>query len=456
MKDEVFGDIKYQDGAWVREETIEVYGTNRDITIEIRANSKDDSLEVQKKAYSAYLSKKEVYLKQMPQIFLNEYLYNYEDIKSRVEFSEGSPLLRENVSESIIVKTFAPLVILFDEKGNYGWICKCGWTKDKTSAILLSESEPRILTPDQLRNLNKINDDTFGLLVHDGMQRWLGLEQNQFYGESGILQIEVEGGYDEEISPIQQKAYKTYLKNKETHFKALTKMMLTVYLGDEKKADAAMKVNGVTVVDKSLLPKTLYIDKEGNYGWICYSSWDDKYLGVLLSEKGLHVMRTDELLSYAIYKRKNEIVMDNVFGILFTDYMGYEKTLIVKLAGRTYTLPLTIRADDAELTDEMRSAYKQYLKLNSTLWEGVKDAMLEYYLRGYDWFSTFMEFPKELSKENVNRDNVMSLVQFKKLYISNIDGRIAWLCECPTAEEEGLAFEFTDGEIETIAQSDII
>ena len=136
--------------------------------------------------------------------------------------------------------------------------------------------------------------------------------------------------------------------------------------------------------------------------------------------------------------------------------MGYEKTLIVKLAGRTYTLPLTIRADDAELTDEMRSAYKQYLKLNSTLWEGVKDAMLEYYLRGYDWFSTFMEFPKELSKENVNRDNVMSLVQFKKLYISNIDGRIAWLCECPTAEEEGLAFEFTDGEIETIAQSDII
>ena len=26
MKDEVFGDIKYQDGAWVREETIEVYG----------------------------------------------------------------------------------------------------------------------------------------------------------------------------------------------------------------------------------------------------------------------------------------------------------------------------------------------------------------------------------------------------------------------------------------------
>ena len=66
------------------------------------------------------------------------------------------------------------------------------------------------------------------------------------------------------------------------------------------------------------------------------------------------------------------------------------------------------------------------------------------------------DFPEELSKENVNRENVMSLVQFKKLYISNIDGRIAWLCECPTAEEDGLAFEFTDGEIETISQTDII
>ena len=43
----------------------------------------------------------------------------------------------------------------FDTTGDYGWICKCGWTRDRAQAILLSGKEPRILTPDQLRNLHK-------------------------------------------------------------------------------------------------------------------------------------------------------------------------------------------------------------------------------------------------------------------------------------------------------------
>lgn len=456
ITDKVLGQLKFFEKRkiWWKHTDVSLYSSDHKLDLWVQDENHEGVLDVQREAYKRYMENADKYIKEVPQYILDYYKWHYEEIDREVEL-EDNQKIGSITAEGVVNDLMNFYYLFICRDGSYGWLASCCWD-DNYFAILLSESKPRMMTYNQLYDLNKLNDDTFGLLVHDGMQRWLGLEQNQFYGESGILQIEVEGGYDEEISPIQQKAYKTYLKNKEAHFKDLTKMMLTVYLGDEKKADAAMKVNGVTVVDRSLLPKTLYIDKEGNYGWICYSSWDDKYLGVLLSEKGLHVMRTDELLSYAIYKRKNEIVMDNVFGILFTDYMGYEKTLIVKLAGRTYTLPLTIRADDAELTDEMRSAYKQYLKLNSTLWEGVKDAMLEYYLRGYDWFSTFMDFPEELSKENVNRENVMSLVQFKKLYISNIDGRIAWLCECPTAEEEGLAFEFTDGEIEAIAQTDII
>ena len=453
MKDKILGELEFDRYVWWRSMGKSLYESDVEMEVLIQDEDEEGILDVQRKGYQTYMENEERYIKEVPRILLDYYKWNFEEIKKVTILDDEEQ--KETITEKALFEMCKVNFLFVCRDGSYGWIIACSWNSE-AFAVLLSESEPRVMTRSQLRYLHKLNDPTFGLLVHDGMQRWFGLERNQNSGELENLEIIVEGKCDEEISPIQQKAYKTYLKNKEAHFKDLTKMMLTVYLGDEKKADAAMKVNGVTVVDKSLLPKTLYIDKEGNYGWICYSSWDDKYLGILLSEKELHVMRTDELLSYAIYKRKNEIVMDNVFGMLFTDYMGYEKTLIVKLAGRTYTLPLTIRADDAELTDEMRSAYKQYLKLNSTLWEGVKDAMLEYYLRGYDWFSTFMDFPEELSKENVNRENVMSLVQFKKLYISDIDGRIAWLCECPTAEEDGLAFEFTDGEIETISQSDII
>ena len=228
-------------------------------------------------------------------------------------------------------------------------------------------------------------------------------------------------------------------------------MMLSIYFGDEKKADAVMKVGGVSVTDQTILPKTLCIGQDGNYGWICYTQWNDSYIGVLLSDGKPQFMQYQSLQAY----NKKKKVKDDVFGILFPDYMGFEKTIVVRLAGKVHTLPLTIKTYDGVLTNEMRDAYKQYLELNCTLWEGIKDSMLKYYISGYDTFSTFMELPEKLSKENVNRDNVMSIVKFTELYISD-DGRIAWLCECPTAEEEGLAFEFTDGNIEAIAQTDII
>lgn len=451
MKDEVFGDIKYQNGAWIREETIEVYGTNRDITIEIRANSKNAPLEVQKKAYSTYLSKKEIYLKQMPQIFLNEYLYNYEDIKSRVEFSEGSPLLRENVSESIIVKTFAPLVIMFDEKGNYGWICKCGWTKDKTSAILLSESEPRIITPDQLRNLHKINDNSLGLLVHDGKNAWVGLEQNDFFGKDEDLRIELEGSVEEGITPAQQQAYEQYLVKKENYFNELTRMMLSVYMGSDETADQ-MLLMGHKIMVQTALPKTLFIDKEGNYGWICYTQWDDSYIGVLLSEDKLYFLKEENLRNYS----KEEKLVDKELGVLFPTYVGYEGLIVVRLMNDVRTMPMVLSLYDDEKIEKIREAYQIYQKMRPTFWNDMKEIMLYYYKECYDEFETYLKIPENLKLENVNEDSVMSILTFTSLYIKEHKGRIAWLCDSPTDKETGLAFEFSDGETNLIGQDEII
>lgn len=451
MKDEVLGDIKYQNGAWIREETIEVYGTNRDITIEIRANSKNAPLEVQKKAYSTYLSKKEVYLKQMPQIFLNEYLYNYEDIKSRVEFSEGSPLLRENVSESIIVKTFAPLVILFDENGNYGWICKCGWTKDKTSAILLSESEPRIITPNQLRNLHKINDNSMGLLVHDGKNAWVGLEQNDFFGKDEDLRIELEGSVEEGITPAQQQAYEQYLVKKENYFNELTRMMLSIHTGSDEQADNRMSM-GHKIMVQTALPKTLFIDKEGNYGWICYTQWDDSYVGVLLSEDKLYFLEEENLRNYS----KEEKLVDKELGVLFPTYVGYEGLIVVRLMNDVRTMPMVLSLYDDEKIEKIREAYQIYQKMRPTFWNDMKEIMLDYYKECYDEFETYLKIPENLKLENVNEDSVMSILTFTSLYIKEHKGRIAWLCDSPTDKETGLAFEFSDGEINLIGQDDII
>ena len=292
MNDKVFGEVEYKDGAWKRDETIEVYGKSRDISIEIMADSQDASLEVQRKAYQSFLSHREQYLQQMPKVFLAEYLYNYEDIQSRVMFSENSPLLKENINEEVIMQTVAPLVLLIDKDGNYGWICKCGWTRDRAQAILLSGKEPRILTPDQLRNLHKRNDDTFGLLVHDCKNAWRGLTKHSFFGEEENLVIEMEGGVDDDITEAQKKAYAEYLEKEDELFKRF----MEVLQASEKKGTA--------------LPKTLYIDIEGNYGWICYAQWNKRYIGVLLSEDTPLIFKNNnQLLKYR--KRNSPVVLED-------------------------------------------------------------------------------------------------------------------------------------------------
>ena len=441
--------FKYVDNTWKNVVEISMFGREKDMEILIEDPDNKGINDIQKESYESYLKNLKEYESKVPNVLLSYFLANFEEIDRIVSLTDDAQ--KDTIVAERIFKMFMILSLYIDREGNYGWICKFSWEKNGL-AILLSESEPRIITPIQLCNLNKLNDDTFGLLVHDGMQRWLGLEQNQFYGESGILQIEVEGGYDEEISPIQQKAYKTYLKDKEAHFKDLTKMMLTVYLGDEKKADAAMKVNGVTVVDRSLLPKTLYIDKEGNYGWICYTQWDDSYIGVLLSEDKLYFLKEANLRNYS----KEEKLVDKELGVLFPTYVGYEGLIVVRLMNDVRTMPMVLSLYDDEKIEKIREAYQIYQKMRPTFWNDMKEIMLYYYKECYDEFETYLKIPENLKLENVNEDSVMSILTFTSLYIKEHKGRIAWLCDSPTDKETGLAFEFSDGETNLIGQDEII
>ena len=81
--------------------------------------------------------------------------------------------------------------------------------------------------------------------------------------------------------------------------------------------------------------------------------------------------------------------------------------------------------------------------------------MLEYYLSLYEDLQDYMDIPESLEKDKVTRDSVMEIVHFKELYFS-FDGMAGWLCESPTDEEDGIAFEFSDGKIKLIPQPEII
>ena len=118
-------------------------------------------------------------------------------------------------------------------------------------------------------------------------------------------------------------------------------------------------------------------------------------------------------------------------------------------------MQLTVGSDDNVLEENHRTAFNVYKAMRPTFWDEIKDVALKYYLDRYDDLKEYLNIPKSLKKENVNRDSVLNILTFTKLYI-NESGRIAWLCESPTAPDDGLGFDFTKGKIKCIYQYEVI
>ena len=451
MIDKVLGEVEYNNkGSWKKSMEKSLFGSNIIVKVLVQDENQEGILDVQRKAYQTYLENEERYIKEAPRYILDYYKWNFEEIDRTVELEAGDQ--KDTITENALFEMCDVNFVFICRDGSFGWIIASCWS-DTSFAVLLSEKEPRILmTRKELRYLHKRNDDTFGLLTCDGENGWKGLKKHSFFGVEENLVIELEGSVEDSITDAQKKAYAEYLEKEEELFKRFSKMMLTVYAGSESKAEEMLS-QGIPVNVATVLPKTLYIDKEGNYGWICYTSWDAGYIGVLLSDDEIYIMNEFDLREY----RTKDKVKDEVLGLMFYDSMMHQKLLIVRLAGAVRTLPLHVRTmNGAKINDKVRAAYKRFLELNPTLWEEIKDLTLEYYLGNYDEFIQYIEDPDELRKNKVNRENIVpELLEFTSLYISSSDGLVGWLCESLT-DDDGLAFEFTDGRIKLIPQPEII
>ena len=451
IKDEIFGEVEYNTYVWWRSMDKTLYGSDVVIRVLVQDENQEGILDVQRKAYQTYLENEEKYIREVPKYVLDYYKWNFEEIDRVVELEPGDQ--KDTITEERLFEMCKVFFIEIARDGSFGWRFGCSWIKKYGFGVILSEEEPRILLDgEEFRYLHKMNDDTFGLLVHDVANSWKGLSKHSFFGEEENLVIELEGSAEDSITEAQKKAYAKYLERADEHFKDFSKMMLTVYAGSESKAEEMLS-QGIPVNVATVLPKTLYIDKEGNYGWICYTSWDAGYIGVLLSDDEIYIMNEFDLREY----RTKDKVKDEVLGLMFYDSMMHQKLLVVRLAGAVRTLPLHVRTmNGAKINDKVRSAYKRFLELNPTLWEEIKDLTLEYYLGNYDEFIQYIEDPDELRKNKVNRENIVpELLEFTSLYISSSDGLVGWLCESLT-DDDGLAFEFTDGRIKLIPQPEII
>ena len=447
MKDKILGELEFDRYVWWRSMNKSMFGSDVVVELLVQDENQEGILDVQRKAYQTYLENEERYIKEVPNYLIDYYKWKFEEINKAIELEEGDQ--KDTITEKAFFEMCKVFFLFICRDGSFGWILGSSWSKEDI-AVLFSEQEPRIITRNELRYLHKLKDKSFDTLIHDGEKYWTTWDKMPFYDELVNIRVEVEGSVDEGVNAAQQKAYAQYLLNKNEHLKRLSDYMLPVYLGSRSEAEKVI-ASGQKVGVKTILPKRLVIDKKGNYGWICYTQWNDSYVGVLLSEEKIQIMTENQLREF----EKQEKVKDELFGYLFREFHGWGKTEVVRFfKGEVQTLPLRIRTYDEDVNEEQKAAYATYLKHDASFWDGIKDELLAYYLEFYDDFEEYLDIPDTLTKKNVNRDNVVSILTFTKLFIGS-DARIAWLCESPT-EEDGLAFEFTDGKIKQIFQPEII
>lgn len=290
IKDEVLGELEYNKYVWVRSMDKTLYGSDVVIRVLVQDENQEGILDVQRKAYQTYLENEEKYINEAPKYILDYYKWNFEEIDRVVELEPGDQ--KDTITEKALFEMCKVYFLQIARDGSFGWVFGCSWIERKGFVVLLSEEEPRILmNRDEFRYLHKMNDETFGLLVHDVANSWKGLTKHSFFGEEENLVIELEGGVEDSITEAQKKAYAEYLEKEDELFKRFTEVLQA----SGKKGTA--------------LPKTLYIDIEGNYGWICYAQWNKRYIGVLLSEDTPRILKTNQLLKYR--KRNSPVVLED-------------------------------------------------------------------------------------------------------------------------------------------------
>ena len=267
-----------------------LYGSDVVIRVLVQDENQEGILDIQRKAYQTYLENEEKYIREAPKYVLDYYKWNYEEIDRVVYLEEDKQ--KDTIAENALFRMCKVFFLQIARDGSFGWVLPCSWSENPF-VVLLSEQEPRILMKrDEFRYLHKMNDDTFGLLTHDRENSWKGLTKHSFFGVEENLVIELEGGVEDTITEAQKKAYAEYLQKEDELFKKFTEVL---------------KASGT---DRTALPKTLYIDKEGNYGWICYAQWNKRYIGVLLSEDTPLIFKNNnQLLKYR--KRNSPVILED-------------------------------------------------------------------------------------------------------------------------------------------------
>ena len=461
MIDEIFEELEYneKEGLLTKKVYIDIWGvSDYEMELMVQCGKNQEITEAQREAYKAYLSKIDAIASEIPLLMLAYYKDHYEDIERRWQLDDDLKI--DVVDKNVLLNGFDLKKIFIDRNGNYGWLVEFIWD-DNPITLVLSDDKIKIYEGWDIlkKNYSKLMDEVFGELEYDknGFLKtkiFLGI----WGGDEEELELIIKCQENEEILDIQRKAYKTYLADLQRISKEVPTLLLDYYkdhyedierrwpLDDELRMDVVEKITLINLFDI----KSLFIDRNGNYGWLVEFIWDEFPISVILSDDKIEIYEGWNVLMENYTK-----VDDDAFGEMVYD-SSWQKSVKMDLYGVTGRwIHVVADADQGkEINESQRKAYLEYLEKEEDFLDDIPDAMLTYYLQNYEDIEEWCNIPQKYNKQNVNRDSVMELIQFKELYFDE-EGTYGWLCGCPW-DSSGLAIILSGEEIEVTVQDELI
>ncbi|MBP5456804.1 MAG: hypothetical protein J6Y37_09905, partial [Paludibacteraceae bacterium] len=275
--------------------------------------------------------------------------------------------------------------------------------------------------------MKKNNDSVFGDLEYNKKEGyWTKKDSIDIWGVNGFeIDLMVKCGEDEEITEEQRKAYKSFFNNLERYQKEIPSILLAYYKDHYEDIERSWEVDEelrIEVIDEDVLLtyfilKSLYIDRNGNYGWLVDLIWTNNPMTVVLSGDNIRIYEGWELLV-----TDYDIVNDEFFGEMVYDY-GWRKSVKMDINGEKGSwVEIVAGAYPGKgITPEQRKNYLEYKEKEKDFFDKIPKALMTYYLENYDEIGSWYDIPTKYNRKNVTKDSLMELIEFQSIYF-NRDG----------------------------------
>ncbi|MCQ2188798.1 MAG: hypothetical protein MJZ00_02625 [Paludibacteraceae bacterium] len=292
--------------------------------------------------------------------------------------------------------------------------------------------------------MKQINDPVFGKLEYnEGNCTWVGKVPLGIWGVNNYLLDLVVKCDDEEITEVQRNAYKAYLESLPKISEQVPDALFAYYKEHYEEFDRICNLPEdmkIGVVDKKTThqffePTQLFIDLNGNYGWLSIFISPQYHISVVLSDGKPRIFQ-----GWDVFEDFG-IVDDDVFGEMYFDngWRKKIKTDINGIDGEWLLLVADAMFSDDEISPEQKANYQKYLQNEKKFLEEFPDELLDYYQANYDLIKDIWEDADMYDPNSMTPESIKSLIRFKRFYLHKTGNRYGWVCECAWDKVYGLS-----------------